>query len=114
MSAIKIIEIIELKNKREIYGGDSRSINKHSIRVYKGEDDNIEFTLNLTLDGCPPFYTLYYFAPGLPLPSFLEIDSDEYWGDGLSWEEAEDKAIKRIREFLELKRKQGNQRKQKQ
>jgi len=99
------IEITELKDKRETYGHDDRSINKHSIRVYRskrpGRNEPIEFFLNRTLDGCPPFYCLYFYKPASSRPTMMEIDNDEYWGDGMSWEEAEERAMQAIRELLE-------------
>ena len=49
----------ELRDKREVYGNDERAINRHSIRVYA--IDGIEFIINKTLDGIPPFYQLYYY-----------------------------------------------------
>jgi len=100
----KIIKIKELKNKRETYGNDSRSINKHSIRVYRsnrpGNPEPIEFYLNKTLDGCPPFYCLYFYKPVSSLPTMLKIEDKEYWGSGLSWERAEKLAKNRIWELL--------------
>jgi hypothetical protein len=100
----KSINITELKNKRETYGGDSRSINRHSVRVYESrrpvDNEPIEFYLNRTLDGCPPFYCLYLYKPVSSRPTMLKIESEEYWGSGLSWEKAEARAMNRIRELF--------------
>lgn len=100
--------IRELKDRRETYGHDERAINKHSIRVYETSGvrglKKMEFTLNRTLDGCPPFYELYYFKPDTFLPTHLKVNSEQYWGDGLSWPKAEQQAFKVIAAFLEKSR----------
>jgi len=97
-------KIIELKNKRETYGGDERAINRHSVRVYRSkrpvDKEPIEFYLNRTLDGCPPFYCLYFYKPVSARPTMLKIEDKEYWGSGLSWERAEKLAKNRIWELL--------------
>jgi len=104
MSIPKIINITEIKNKRETYGGDSRSINRHSVRVYESsrpvDNEPIEFYLNKTLDGCPPFYCLYFYKPVSSRPTMLKIEGMEYWGSELSWEKAEVMAMKAIRDLL--------------
>ena len=101
---MKITKIIELKDKRETYGNDDRSINRHSIRVFRskrpGNPEPIEFYLNKTLDGCPPFYCLYFYKPVSSLPTMMKIDGKEYWGSGLSWDKAEAMAMNRIRELF--------------
>jgi len=91
----------ELRDKREVYGNDERAINRHSIRVYT--IDGIEFIINKTLDGIPPFYNLYYFSPDNPkcsISKHIKVENQEYWGDGMPWGYAEAKAFKAITEFL--------------
>jgi len=104
---MSIPKIKELKNKRETYGNDNRSINKHSIRVYRSKrpgnsqpSEPIEFYLNKTLDGCPPFYCLYFYKPVSSHPTMMTIAEKEYWGSGLSWEKAEVLAMGAIRELF--------------
>jgi hypothetical protein len=94
------MNIKELKHRRETYGHDDRAINRHSIRVYQVSGvkrgtrvksqgmkakEPWEFSLSRTLDGCPPFYSLYFYRPGSVLPTHLTINGDQYWGGGLSW-----------------------------
>jgi hypothetical protein len=104
-----IITITELIDKRETYGEKSKLNKEHSIRVYEGKGENtepMEFTLNRTLHDCFPFYSLYYFKANFrqfSIPILLKVDNEEYWEAGVTWEEAEEKAFKRIREFLVLK-----------
>ncbi len=101
---MNIPEIIELKHKRETYGHDERAINKHSIRIFQvkrtGVKEPVEFILNKTLDGCPPFYSLYFYKPASSLPTMMKIEDKEYWGSGLSWVKAEAMAFKVISELL--------------
>jgi hypothetical protein len=98
------MKITELRDRRETYGHDGRAINKHSIRVYETSGVRrrgaIEFFLNRTLDGCPPFYELYYFEPNSFLPTYLNVNGVQYWGGGLSWREAERQAFGAIKAFL--------------
>jgi len=97
-------KIIELKNKRETYGGDERAINRHSVRVYRSkrpvDKEPIEFYLNRTLDGCPPFYCLYFYKPVSARPTMMTVEGEEYWGGGLTWGKAEVLAMGAIRELF--------------
>lgn len=75
---------------RDYYGHDERAINKHSTRTYTDEDGNL-YKLDRTLDGVPPFFAAYGpYSPDFKgiLPRLL-IDGKEYWGDGISWNQAE-------------------------
>jgi hypothetical protein len=96
--------ITELKDRRETYGHDDRAINKHSIRVYQTsgvkKPGKMEFLLRRTLDGVPPFFSLCYFKSDSPLPTYLNVKGVQYWGKGLSWPRAEQKAYKAIAAFL--------------
>jgi hypothetical protein len=100
-----ITNITERKNRRETYGHDERAINKHSVRVYQifrvRGLKKMEFTLNRTLDGCPPFYSIYCFKPDSILPTYLNVKGVQYWGGGLSWPKAEQQAFKAITAFME-------------
>jgi len=105
------MNIKELKQRREQYGHDERAINKHSVRVYhasgakrKGAMQPLEFHLNRTMDGCPPFYSLYYYKPVSALPSHLTVNGAQYWGGGFSWSKAEQQAFRAIEAFMEAKR----------
>lgn len=80
--------VIEVE--RETYGQDGRAINKHSERTYITPSGNM-YLLSRTLDGISPFFEACGPYPmtfkGL-LPR-LHIGGKEYWGDGMSWKEAE-------------------------
>lgn len=103
--------ITELQDRRETYGHDERAINRHSVRVYQasgpkrprttGPVESLEFHLNRTLDGCPPFYTLYFYKPASALPTYLNLNGEPYWGNGLSWPKAEQHAFKAIQAFMD-------------
>lgn len=75
--------------RRETYGHDSRSINKHADRVYEDQKGK-RYMLSRTLDGIPPFFEAYgpfsKMHEGM-LPR-LKIMGKEYWGDGWSWKRA--------------------------
>ena len=109
MKTIKNMKIIELRDRRETYGHDSRAINRHSLRVYRVIGVNppatiasSEFHLNRTLDGVPPFYELYFYKPMSAMPTYLNVKGQRYWGDGLSWAKAEQHAFKAIKDFMDL------------
>ena len=69
------------------------TINHHIQRVY--EHEGSFYMLDKTLDGAPPFYTFYglHFDPrkDCGMPTRIEVEGKEYWGDGLTWKEAEAK-----------------------
>lgn len=69
------------------------SINHHLQRVYEHEGNF--YMLDKTMDGVPPFYTFYAlsFDPRVKsgIPDKVKIEDKEYWGDGLTWEHAEEK-----------------------
>ena len=104
-AGVQHMKVKELRERRETYGHDERAINKHSIRVYAASGVTcrgaIEFFLNRTLDGIPPFYCLYFFKPHSALPTYLKVNGEQYWGSGLSWPRGEQKAFKAIRTFME-------------
>ena len=104
------MKLVELKGRRETYGHDERAINKHSVRVYRASGfsgvkrrEPIEFFLNSTLDGPSPYYCLYFYKPVSAMPTMMRVDMREYWGDGLSWSQAEQRAFAAI-EMLLLRR----------
>jgi hypothetical protein len=104
MRTMKAITIEEIKYRRVIYGHDEHAINKHSTRIYMvsgvRKPKATEFTLNRTLDGCPPFFELCYFKGDSFSPTHLKVNGEQYWGDGLSWPKAEQQAFKAITAFL--------------
>jgi hypothetical protein len=89
----------ELTEKREAFGGgDGRAINKHSVRVY--EHDGRLYTLDRTLDGCPPFFTLFRRpASGEGMSETIRVNGAEHWGSGLSWPKAEAVAVEAVLEL---------------
>lgn len=75
--------------KREVYGHDSRAINRHRERWYEDEAAN-RYILSRTLDGVPPFFEAY--GPYRPdhrgvLPR-LKVQGQDYWGSGWTWRQA--------------------------
>lgn len=88
--------ITEVREERERYGNDATAINKHSVRTYEVEGFG-DVRLSRTLDGCPPFFELYYFKAGAAISTSIPVDGGRYFGDGLTWREAEAK----MREAME-------------
>ncbi len=80
----------ELRDCREVYGHDGRAINRHSVRQYAVPGHDPHIYLDKTLDGCPPFYELYDFEGKSPcLATSIPVNGQRYFGDGLTWREAE-------------------------
>ena len=75
--------------KREVYGRDGRSINKHEDRTFEDEALN-RYILCRTLDGVPPFFEAYgpFVADHEGLLPRLRIHGREYWGNGWTWSRA--------------------------
>ncbi len=75
---------------RETYGHDARAINKHSERRYRDEQGQL-YVLSCTLDGIPPFFEAYgpFDEEHCGLLPRLNINGQEYWGSGWSWQRAE-------------------------
>ena len=86
--------LVEYHYSRDVFGNDQSAINRHSIRVYK--IDNRTFVLDRTLDGVPPFYQLTETIPGRFLAKTIPINDKDYWGDGISWRNAEAAVIKEL------------------
>jgi len=67
------------------------SINHHMQRVY--EESGSFYMLDRTLDGVPPFYSFYAlsFDPRKTygIPNHIKVNGQEYWGGGLTWQQAE-------------------------
>ena len=81
---------------KELYREESRlpeTINHHHKRTY--EHEGSFYMLDKTMDGVPPFYAFYglHFDPRIEcgMPTMIKVDDQEYWGDGISWKEAEAK-----------------------
>jgi len=75
----------EIKSEHRYY---YKSINKHSTRTYEWQ--GVKFYLDRTLDGCPPFFTVYLFEESRTLATHLSNEEGkEYWGDGWTWAQAE-------------------------
>jgi hypothetical protein len=85
----------ELTEFRERYGGDSRAINRHSVRVY--EFQGSFWKLDKTCDGAPPFFNLEElpFDPRKTsgMGQRVKVEGADYWGDGYSWPKAEKAAF---------------------
>ena len=75
--------------RRETYGHDTRSINKHAERLYEDKTGN-RYVLSCTLDGCPPFFEAYgpFKADHEGLLPRLKVLGQEYWGSGWNWPRA--------------------------
>ena len=82
--------IKELKELRHTFGHDDTAINLHAIRVY--EHHGTRYSLDKTLDGAPPFFSLYQHPKhgGFALMQPMKVSGQEYWGDGLSWKAVEE------------------------
>lgn len=87
---------IEVPHLRETFGHDRRAINLHSIRVYAVPREGQEYVLDRTLDGCPPFFTLYVREPGRRVARGIPVGGADYWGDGWRWPRAEAAALEAI------------------
>jgi len=101
------IEIKELRSERQTYGGDKRAINRHSERTYKSSRGN-KYILSKTLDGSPPFYEVYYDESHVPLGYMMSkimrhirINGESYWGNGLTWKQAEEIFFAEIKKMEE-------------
>ena len=92
---------------REVYGHGPRSINLHSVRYYSDEQDN-QYVLSRTLDGCPPFFEAYgpYQADHQGVLPRLKVDGREYWGSDWSWRRAQEAFCRTLNALI----KQGRQR----
>jgi len=86
--------LIELKGEREVFGNDTTAINRHSQRHYLLGPR--EIYIDRTLDGCPKFFQLLEKVPGRFTSKTILVDGEEYWGDGLSWRNAEAKMMKTL------------------
>lgn len=86
---------VEIREERGRFGGDARSINRHSVRVYEWRGRR--YTLDKTLDGVPPFYTLFGKPDsGYGVSRVVKVNGKEYWGDRLAWRMAEEMAFDAI------------------
>lgn len=103
--------MIELKELRDRFGNDGRAINRHSVRYYQWSDPKQHsgfFMIDRTLDGVPPFYELLDLdhdprTDHKPyIPRTIKIDGQRYFGDGLSWRDAEIIARKEIERLCEV------------
>ena len=108
---MKTTTITEQRQIRRTYGHDETAINRHAVRVYlacgvrrQGAGGSVEFHLNRTLDGCPPFYSLYFYKPDPAHPIYLNVGGKQYWGKGWSWSKAEQQAFKAITAYMEARR----------
>ena len=75
--------------KRETYGHDHVSINRHSDRRYEDEKGML-YVLSRTLDGAPPFFEAYgpFSREHQGVLPRLRIAGKEYWGSGWTWRKA--------------------------
>lgn len=71
-------------------GGDGRAIDRHSSKVYEDEQSN-KFILDRDLSIVPPCFE----AIG-PIPKgfqgicpIIKINGERYFGDGITWQQAE-------------------------
>ena len=75
---------------RERFGGDKTAINRHSVRRYVDIETGEEYTLNKTLDACPPCYQAEgpraHDRKRIFTPSVKGLDA--YWGSGWTWRKA--------------------------
>lgn len=85
MSHITLTEV-----SREVYGNDTRAINRHSEREFQVGNDRIRYNLSRTLDAFPPFFEAYgpYRDDHRGILPRLKVGGLAYWGDGWSWKRA--------------------------
>lgn len=81
------------------YGGsDGQALNRHHQRIYAVGAQL--FYLDRCLSGRPAHFNLCYFKPGACSPTTIPVTGQEYWGGGMSWEQAELAAIQAIQAHL--------------
>jgi hypothetical protein len=75
--------------RRETYGNDVRSINKHSERWYR-DANGMFYILSRTVDGIPPFFEAYgpFKEDHSGLLPRLRVKGDVYFGDDWGWQQA--------------------------
>lgn len=91
--------ILEDVDQRSVFGGSGSgvAINRHSVRYYTFQGQ--VFLLDKTLDGIPPFFSLYQFnSPRQALGKIIQVNGREYW-DAKSWKQAETLAFQAIRQL---------------
>lgn len=94
------------ETEREYINNRRLAINIHSTRTYsvEVESDGVKrvekFYLDRTLDAVKPFFNLHYFKDGNPISTTIKVGGLDYWGDGIAWKQAEQKAFAAINEFL--------------
>jgi len=69
------------------------AINHHHRKFY--EEAGSFYLLDKTMDGAPPFYSFHAldFDPRIGggfIGPHIQVQGKDYWGDGLSWGEAEE------------------------
>jgi hypothetical protein len=74
---------------REVFGNDTRAINRHSCRTYRTEDGDT-VVLDRTLDMCPPAFEIQgpyhkYFRGLVPT---TKVDGKRFFCDGETWPRA--------------------------
>lgn len=74
---------------RNLYGHDTRAINKHSERKYRDQRGRL-YLLSRTLDGCPAFFEAYgpFRDDHEGVLPRLKVQQQDYWGAGWSWPRA--------------------------
>ena len=77
----------EVREEREIYGNDTRAINRHSVRCYRVPGNTVKIFLDKTLDASPPCYELYTFDMGVVIAN-IPVNGKRFFGDGLTWGQA--------------------------
>lgn len=80
----------------ERYGNDQNAINRHVRRNYV--IGGTRFWIDKCLEVYPTYYELWVMTNhNIKL---IPVDCREYWGDGLSWTAAENKAYEAIQNYL--------------
>lgn len=99
--------LTEFKDLRERYGNDKRAINRHSTRYYQHSNGGFVM-IDRILDISPPCFELLDLLhdPRKPsetcyIPTTIKIGDNRFFGDGMSWNQAEQLADKRLEEFCE-------------
>lgn len=89
----------------ERYGGkDRKAINKHVRRTYLVQ--GITFYIDKVLDSCPQYYELFQITTSKffnMFPHTIRVQGQLYWGDGLSWHQAESLAYPAILTYIASK-----------
>lgn len=81
--------MILTETDREVFGNDTRAINRHSTRTYETDDGRV-VVLDRTLDMCPPAFEIHgpYAKTFVGVTPTTKVDGQRFFCDGKSWKAA--------------------------